>query len=163
MIKTTDICDHFSQQIQIAEPLFHNFGGTVAFYGQISTLKLFEDNVLLRKAVEEAGKGRVLVVDGGGSLRHALMGDMLAAMALENGWAGVLINGCIRDAAEISVLNIGIRALAAMPLKSLKKGEGEQDIQIRFAGVNFQPGDYLYADADGIVVAGRAVHQELPA
>jgi len=161
MIKTTDICDHFSGQIQIAEPLFHNFGGASAFHGPVSTLKLFEDNVLLREAVQQAGKGRVLVVDGGGSLRHALMGDMLAAMALENGWAGVLINGCIRDAAEISDLNLGVRALATMPLKSLKKGEGERDIQIRFAGVNFQPGDYLYADADGIVVASSAIHEAL--
>lgn len=161
MIKTTDICDHFSGQIQIAEPMFGDFGGQAAFHGPISTVKVFEDNVLLRQALEEPGEGRVLVVDGGGSLRHALMGDMLAAMAEKNGWAGVIIFGCIRDSAEISHLNIGVKALGTMPLKSLKKGEGERDIAVRFAGISFKAGNYLYADEDGIVVSQSALHDKL--
>ncbi|MDH5184610.1 MAG: ribonuclease E activity regulator RraA [Gammaproteobacteria bacterium] len=163
MIKTTDICDHFSEQIQIADPLFGDFGGQSAFHGPISTVKLFEDNVLLRQALEEQGEGRVLVVDGGGSLRHALMGDMLAAMGEKNGWAGVLINGCIRDSAEIAHIDIGVKALGTMPLKSLKQGLGERDIAVRFAGLNIKPGDYLYADEDGIVISHSPLHEKLPA
>jgi regulator of ribonuclease activity A len=161
MFKTTDICDHFSEQIQIAEPLFRDFGACQSFYGPISTVKVFEDNVLVRQALEEQGDGRVLVVDGGGSLRHALMGDMLADMGAQNGWAGVVVFGALRDSSEIAKVAIGVKALATMPLKSLKKGEGDRDIPVRFAGVNFQPGDYLYADHDGIVTSSGAVYQQL--
>ncbi|MBD3609141.1 MAG: ribonuclease E activity regulator RraA, partial [Gammaproteobacteria bacterium] len=148
MIKTTDICDHFHQQAFIAESLFGDFGGVSAFHGPVSTVKVFEDNVLVRQALEEPGEGRVLVVDGGGSMRHALMGDMLAEFGAKNGWAGVVINGCIRDSAEIAHIQIGVKALGTMPLKSLKKGEGERDSTVRFAGISFHPGDYLYADED---------------
>ena len=162
MIKTTDICDHFDEQIQILEPLFNNYGGQAAFHGPISTVKVFEDNVLLRQALEEPGAGRVLVVDGGGSRHHALMGDMLAAMAKKNGWAGMVIFGCIRDSQEISAIEIGVRALATIPLKSLKRGEGERDIPLSFAGVSFETGAYLYADHDGMVICPSALHAKLP-
>lgn len=161
MIKTTDICDHFDAQVQIAEPLFTDYGGRTAFHGPISTVKVFEDNVLLRQALEEPGAGRVLVVDGGGSLRHALMGDMLADMGNKNGWAGVIIFGCIRDSKEISDIDIGIKALATMPLKSLKKGHGDRDITVRFAGVSFKANHYLYADSDGLVICPSALHEKL--
>lgn len=161
MIKTTDICDHFSQQCQIAEPLFQNYGGVSAFHGAIATVKVFEDNVLVRQALEEPGEGRVLVVDGGGSLRHALMGDMLATMGKNNGWAGIIIFGCIRDSNEIAKIDIGVKALATMPLKSLKKGEGERDIGVGFAGISFQTNHYLYADNDGMVICPFPLHDKL--
>lgn len=155
--KTTDLCDAYSDILQIAEPIFGDFGGRVAFGGAIVTLKLFEDNSLVRAALEEAGSGRVLVVDGGGSIRCALLGDQLAELAEKNRWAGVVINGCIRDSAAIAAIDIGVKALAVHPLKSVKRGIGERDAPVRFAGVNFVPGHYLYADEDGLVVSECAL------
>ena len=137
----------------MAAPLFRDFGGRDAFAGPISTLKVFEDNALVRSALEEPGQGRVLVVDGGGSLRTALVGGNLAVLAAKNGWDGVLVYGCIRDSAEIAVVDVGVKALAAMPLKSAKRGWGERDVPVTFAGVTFQPGAWLYADRDGVIVA----------
>ncbi len=139
----------------MAEPLLADFGGIVAFHGAISTVQCFEDNTLVRAAFEAKGNGRVLVVDGGGSLRCALIGDLLAALAEENGWAGALVYGCVRDSAALAHTRIGIKALAVNPRKSVKQGAGQRDIPVRFADVTFSPGDYVYADEDGIVVSRK--------
>lgn len=154
---TTDLCDAYADTLQIAEPMLGDFGGHEAFHGPITTVKVFEDNVLVRRALEEAGEGRVLVVDGGGSLRCALLGDRLAAMAADHGWAGVVVYGCIRDSAEIAGIPLGVKALTTHPMKSFKRGEGQRDTAVRFAGVSFEPGHYLYVDADGIVASHEAV------
>ena len=151
----TDLCDEFSDELQIAEPIFDDFGGLDAFFGPIRTLKVFEDNTFVRSELETAGEGRVLVVDGGGSKRCALLGGNLAKLAEDNGWAGVVVFGCVRDVAEIEECDIGVKALAAHPLKSRKQDVGELELDVRFAGVIFREGDWLYADADGMVTAER--------
>lgn len=156
-IKTADICDEHAERVRIADPVFRVYGGRAAFGGPITTLRIFEDNVLVRSALEEPGDGRVLVVDGAGSMRCALLGDQLAALAAENGWAGVVVNGCIRDSADIAGIDIGVRALATMPLKSRKLGRGERDVPVAFAGVQFEPDQYLYADEDGLLVSAEAL------
>ncbi len=152
---TPDLCDRYSDthHLQIAEPIFRPFGGRSAFSGCVTTLKIFEDNVLLRTVLEEKVKNRVLVVDGGGSHRCALLGGNLAKLASDNGWQGIIVYGCIRDSVEIDRLPIGIRALHTHPLKSHKKGGGDRDILVTFAGINFRTGYYVYADEDGIVVS----------
>lgn len=153
--KTPDLCDQFADahHLQIAEPIFKTFGGASAFWGRVTTLKTFEDNVLLRQILAEKVQDRVLVVDGGGSHRCALFGGNLARLACDNGWRGIIVYGCIRDSVEISQLPIGIRALHTHPMKSHKRGTGDRDCLTTFAGVNFRTGAYLYADEDGIVVA----------
>lgn len=153
--KTADLCDAHGDQVQIAEPVFGDFGGNVAFHGQTSTVRCFEDNSLVRAAFETHGAGRVLVVDGGGSLRCALIGDQLAALAAKNGWAGAIVNGCIRDSADVASVEVGLKALAAHPRRSRKKGQGERDIPVHFADVTFTPGHYVYADEDGVIVSGE--------
>ncbi|HSK99591.1 MAG TPA: ribonuclease E activity regulator RraA [Rubrobacteraceae bacterium] len=152
---TADLCDDFDDLVRVAEPLFGDYGGRSSFLGEIETVRVFEDNVLVREALEEEGGGRVLVVDGGGSTRCALIGDKLASMAHENGWAGVVVNGCIRDSAEVADVPLGVKALHAVPRRSVKEGVGERGVTVEFAGISFSPGERLYADADGIVVAGR--------
>jgi regulator of ribonuclease activity A len=119
----------------------------------VSSVRCFEDNSRIKEALESPGEGRVLVVDGGGSRRHALLGGNLGAAAVKNGWAGVIIHGCLRDSAELAPLPLGIRALGTMPLRSEKRGEGVRDVPVRFAGVTFRPGDWVYADEDGVVVS----------
>ena len=155
---TTDLSDAHPEA-QTCEPLFRDFGGRKAFHGTIVTLKVFEDNALVRATLEEKGEGRVLVVDGGGSLRCALVGGLLGALAVKNGWTGIVVNGCIRDAAEIAGQDVGVKALATHPRKS-EKGlhSAHRDKAVQFAGVTFRPGAWLYADADGIVVAEKALH-----
>lgn len=153
--KTADLCDRFEPDLQLAAPVFRDFGGRPAFCGYMTTVKLFEDNALVRKILEAPGAGRVLVVDGGGSLRCALVGDNLAKLAFDHGWAGIVVNGCIRDAAEIAHIKIGVKALATSPQKSIKTGKGEIDVVVRFAEATFIPGHYLYSDADGIILAPR--------
>ena len=152
---TPDICDDFSEKLQILEPLFTEFGGKEKFSGEIVTIKCFEDNSLVKQTLATAGDGKVLVVDGGGSKRCALLGDLLGAMAVQNGWQGVLVNGCVRDVEILKEMNFGVRALHSYPLKSNKRGEGQLNVSVRFAGVGFEPGQYLYADENGIVVAGQ--------
>ncbi len=156
-LKTTDIFDKYGDAIQIADAIFNDYGGNKVFEGKITTLKLFEDNVLIQEAVQEPGEGRVLVVDGGGSIRTALVGDHLVGRAAENHWAGIVINGAIRDSREVGQLPIGVKALRAHPRRPGKKRIGERDIPVTFAGVTFTPGAYLYADEDGIVVAQERV------
>lgn len=156
MLATADICDDHPEA-RAAEPIFRDFGGHFGFGGPIATVKVFEDNVLVRTALEEDGEGRVLVVDGGGSKRCALLGGRLAALARDNGWAGVIVYGCIRDAAEIARVEVGVKALATHPQKSTKRGEGSRGEVVTFAGVTFTPGAYVYADADGVVVTEKPV------
>lgn len=157
IMKTADLYDDYMDEVQVAAPIFRDFGGEVAFHGRIATVKLHEDNSLVRQTLREAGNGRVLVIDGGGSLRCALVGDRLAQLAIDNAWAGLVVYGCIRDSADIGAMPIGVKALAAMPRKSVKRGAGVADIPVRFADVTFTPGHYLYADADGILVAAQAL------
>ena len=150
-----DICDEFFEEIAVLDPLFSDFGAKRKFCGEIVTVKCFEDNSLVRDQVQMEGRGRVLVVDGGGSLRRALLGDLLAAKASENGWEGLLINGCVRDVEILQSIDLGVKALNRHPMKTDKRGEGQLGIALTFAGVWMHPGDFLYADANGVVVAPR--------
>lgn len=154
-IKTADLYDAYGDTLQVAAPMFRHFGRREAFAGPIATVKVFEDNTLVRASLEAAGRGRVLVVDGGGSLRCALVGDLLAQLAIDNEWAGIVINGCVRDSKEIDAMDIGIKALAANPARSDKRGEGQEAITVIFAGISFTPGHYVYADSDGILVSKK--------
>ena len=148
-----DICDEFPEEISVLEPLFSNFGGRQRFSGEIITIRCFEDNSLLRDVVRDEGRGRVIVVDGGGSLRRALLGDMLAAIAEENGWQGIVINGCVRDVEILETIDLGVKALNCHPVKTDKRGEGQLNVPVSFAGVHFRPGQYLYTDKNGTAVA----------
>lgn len=150
---TADLYDQFADRVQVALPMFNDYGNKRKFCGPISTLKVHEDNALVRSALEEKGEGRVLVVDGGGSLRCALVGDMLAKIGRENAWQGIIVYGCIRDSALIATMDIGVKALNTNPKKSIKKGTGERDIPVEFANIKFSPGDFVYADEDGVLVA----------
>jgi regulator of ribonuclease activity A len=150
---TADLCDENGDRVQVCEPVFHAFGGRRAFHGPISTIRCFEDNSRVKEAVESPGQGKVLVVDGGGSRRRALLGDKLGEAAVRNGWAGVIIHGCIRDSAELGRMDLGVRALGTIPLRSDKRGEGERDVPVRFAGVTFRPGEFVYVDEDGVIVS----------
>jgi regulator of ribonuclease activity A len=152
---TTDLCDAHMDSIAVLEPILRPFGGAARFSGEMATLKVFEDNTLVRTLLSEPGNGRVLVIDGGGSLRCALVGDKLGELAVANGWAGIVVYGAIRDSVALGTLPLGIRALATHPLKSIKRGEGQRDIPLRFGGVHFEPGHWLYADEDGIVVSAQ--------
>jgi regulator of ribonuclease activity A len=156
---TADLCDAHEGKIRIAAPIFHSYGGKPAFCGPIATLKLFEDNGLVRKTLDTAGNGRVLVIDGGGSLRCALLGDQLAALAVRNGWAGVVVWGCIRDSVAIGTMDLGVLALATHPQKTVKKNLGEIEVSVSVAGVDFVPGEWLYADADGLIVSAEPLVQ----
>ncbi len=159
---TADLCDKYEERlragrVRVVEPMFNAYGGRSGFHGPISTLKLFEDNSLVRKALEAPGEGRVLVIDGGGSLRCALIGDQLAQLGADNGWGGMLVYGCIRDSQAIGTMNVGVLALDTHPLKSIKKGVGEAGIPVTFGGVTFHPGEWLYADPDGVIVSPDAL------
>lgn len=154
---TTDISDHHGDRVQIVDPIFRAYGGRAQFAGPIATLKVFEDNSLVRSALETQGHGRVLVIDGGGSLRCALVGGQLGELAVQNGWSGIVVWGCVRDSGELNTQDVGIRALAAHPRKSVKRGEGCRDLVLHFAGASFTPGHWLYADEDGIVLACEPV------
>jgi regulator of ribonuclease activity A len=160
--KTPDLLDANEQLtntgvIRVVAPMFQRYGARPAFSGQIVTLKLFEDNSLVREAVGEEGKGRVLVIDGGGSLRCALVGDQLAILAHKNGWEGMIVYGCIRDSGDINQIDIGVRALNTHPMKSIKKGAGDRNINVCFGGVTFEPGEWIYADEDGVIVSSSAL------
>lgn len=142
---TPDLCDDFPERIKVVEPGFNSYGGNAVFSGQIVTIKCHEDNSLVREQVFQEGQGKVLVVDGGGSTRRALLGDMLAEQAVAN--------GCIRDVEVIAEMNLGVKALATHPMKTDKKGIGELNVSVRFYGVDFIPGHYLYADLNGMVIS----------
>ncbi|MDD9807275.1 MAG: ribonuclease E activity regulator RraA, partial [Gammaproteobacteria bacterium] len=151
-MKTADLCDSFPDRVAVARPVLRDFGGARSFHGAIATVQCFEDNSLVRKTLESDGRGRVLVVDGGGSMRRALLGDQLAELAIRNHWSGVVINGCIRDSAVIGTLPLGVKALGTHPLKSEKKDRGKVNLPVYFAEIEFTPGAWLYADEDGVVV-----------
>jgi regulator of ribonuclease activity A len=157
--KTPDLCDEFEAElgktVRVVAPMFQRYGGRNSFSGQIVTLKIFEDNSLVRTAFAENGEGKVLVIDGGGSLRCALVGDQLAILAQKNGWEGIVVYGCIRDSGDINGLNIGVRALNTHPQKSIKKNVGDRDIAVTFGGVTFNPGEWLYTDEDGVLVSSK--------
>ena len=155
MFKTADLCDDHSDSLSIAQPLFNDYGKNISFCGEISTVKCFEDNSLVRKQLEQPGKSRVLVIDGGGSNRCAMVGDILAQMGADNGWSGIIVYGCIRDSGVIATINIGVKAMGTMPLKSVKKGEGDIDIPVHFADVDFIPGHFAYADEDGVILSAN--------
>lgn len=156
-LATTDLSDAHTDIVGHAEPIFFDYGGRTNFHGAITTLKIYEDNVLVRAAVESPGMGRVLVVDGGGSMRCALFGGNLAKLGADNGWAGVVIFGCVRDRDEIQDEVLGIKALGHHPRRSDRKGQGDVDIPVTFAGLTFRPGDWLYADRDGLIIAPHAL------
>ena len=156
-ISICDLCDAHEAEVQIAEPVFKNYGGQVAFSGRIQTVKCHEDNSLVKELVATPGDGRVLVVDGGGSLRRSLLGDQLAATAIRNEWVGIIVFGAIRDIEVIGTLEIGVKALNVIPLKTEKRGIGEKGMPVSFAGVTFTPGAYVYADSDGIIVCDNAL------
>jgi regulator of ribonuclease activity A len=155
--RTADLCDQFSDELAICDPLFRDYGGASRFAGPVVTIKCFEDNSRVRDLTAERGDARVLVIDAGGSTRRAVLGDLLAQKAVDNGWRGILVFGCVRDSAALATMPIGIKAIGSCPLKTDKRGEGQRDLPVSFAGVTFQPGDWLYADADGVIVARRAL------
>ena len=153
---TCDLCDAHKNDVsgdfRVLAPVFKSYGGVDKFCGEVVTIKCFEDNTWVKAAVDSPGAARVLVVDGGRSLRRALLGGNLGSAAAKNGWAGVVIDGCVRDVAELAQCNTGIRALAAIPLPTEKRGEGQSDVAVQIQGVWVRPGDWLYADEDGMVV-----------
>ena len=155
-ILTPDLCDAHPE-VQVVEPMFGNFGGREAFGGEIVTVKCFEDNSVVKEQVAKPGKGKVMVVDGGGSMRAALLGDMLADQAVENGWEGLLIYGCIRDVDAIGETDLGVQALGTYPRKTEKRGLGDLNVPVTFGGVTFQPGHYVYADNNGVVVSTKSL------
>lgn len=156
-ISTPDLCDQYENDtavdLRVLDGIFRDFGGKSDFHGQAVTIKCFEDNSVVKKLVDTPGLGRVIVMDGGGSLRRAILGDMLAENAAKNGWAGLVINGCIRDCVEIAVTDIGVKAISTHPMKTEKRGLGDLDIPIRFAGQTINPGDWVYADRNGVLIS----------
>lgn len=155
---TTDLCDANPDKVNVALPIgFKHYGGNTNFNGEIYTIKCHEDNSFVRKALETDGTGKVLVVDGGGSLRCALLGDMLGELAVKNKWNGIIVYGCIRDSVAMAKLPVGVMALATIPLKSNKRNEGQEKIALHFAGISFVPGHFLYADEDGIITSAAAL------
>lgn len=150
---TPDLCDHYADSITIADSIFQDFGGNHCFYGEVVTVSCFEDNSKVRELAFSQGHGKVIVVDGKASCRRALLGDMLAENAMNNGWKGIVINGAVRDVCTISKLNFGVKALCAFPLPTEKKGLGEIGAPLEFAGIQLMSGDYIYCDRNGIVVS----------
>lgn len=149
---TADLVDDIGPDVRSCDLQFRQFGGRSEFAGPITTVQCFEDNALLKSVLSQPGNGGVLVIDGGGSLHAALVGDVIAGLALDNGWAGIIINGSVRDAATLRTLDIGVKALGTNPRKSSKDGAGQRDVTVEFGGVTFTPGHIAYSDDDGIVV-----------
>jgi len=150
---TPDLCDAHPDRVRVVTGLhWISYGGVAAFSGPIETVRCFEDNSRVKETLAEPGRGRVLVIDGGGSLRHALLGDMIAGDAMDNGWHGVLIHGACRDVEVLARLEFGVFALGCIPIKSVRRGEGERGVPLSFGGVRFRPGDHLWADANGVVL-----------
>ena len=163
---TADLCDAHPEQVRVLDPIingcsFNNYGGRRSFWGEIVTIKCHEDNSLVKDQANQPGQGKVMVVDGGGSMRRALLGDMIAEKATQNAWEGIVIYGCIRDADAIGVLDLGVKALNTNPLKTEKRGMGDLNRVLTFGGVSFNPGEYLYADNDGVIVSSEALKKGL--
>lgn len=157
--KTADLCDANEDSVRVLDLPLRDYGGQVSFHGPVSTIRALEDNSRVREAVAEPGAGRVLVIDGGGSTRRSMLGDNLAAMAAKNGWGGVVVHGVIRDTEAIGQLPLGVKALGTCPRKTEKLGQGLRDVPLQFGGIAIAPGDWLYADEDGVVVFGGPVAQ----
>ncbi|GAA3601157.1 ribonuclease E activity regulator RraA [Marihabitans asiaticum] len=154
---TPDLCDDHPDDVRVLAPGWLDFGGREAFAGPVVTIACFEDNSLVKALVEEDGRGRVVVVDGGGSLRKALLGDQIAEQLAAKGWSGLVISGAVRDVEVLRTLDLGVRALGSVPLRTAKRGLGDRDVPVTITGVRLAPGDHLYADATGIVVADHAL------
>jgi regulator of ribonuclease activity A len=156
-LSTCDLCDKYGEKARVVPPAFRHFGGKRRFHGPVVTARCPEDNSRLKELANTAGAGRVLVIDGGGSLRRALLGDMIGKEALDHGWAGVVVHGAVRDCAALAELELGVMALGLMPRRSLKNGDGQVDLVVEIAGVVCAPGDMLFADEDGIVLIDPAL------
>lgn len=153
---TCDLYDRFEATARVADPVFRDFGRRHRFSGEAVTVKCFEDNSRVKELLATPGKGKVLVVDGGGSLRAALMGDLIAKSAVKNEWEGVIIHGCVRDTGVLATLDLGIKALGAIPRKTVRNGEGQIGLPVTFAGLRVAPGDRIFADEDGVLVLDAA-------
>lgn len=158
VIATADLCDAHPDAVKVCQTPFRSFGQVTTFHGPIRTLSVLDDNALVRQTLERPGQGAVLVVNGGGSLKRALVGDNLAKLAIDNGWAGIVVHGAVRDTAVINTMDIGVKALGTIPLRADRDVIGEIDIPTAFGGVIFTPGDWLYADEDGLIVSSRRLH-----
>ncbi len=158
---TSALCDIYQEQVDVVEPMFSNFGGKTSFAGQITTVKCFEDNGLIRSILEQDGEGRVLLIDGGGSLRRALIDAELAALAEDNDWQGLVVYGCVREIDDLEEMDIGIQALASIPVGASNNAIGEVDVPVNFGGVTFLPEDFLYADNTGIILSQEALDIDL--
>ncbi|QPB81651.1 ribonuclease E activity regulator RraA [Pseudoalteromonas rubra] len=158
---TSDLCDHFADAVDVLEPMFINFGGQSAFSGRIKTLKCFENNELINQVLQQDGTGQILLVDGGGSTRRALIDIELAELAMENNWQGIVVYGAVRHVEELEECELGIQAIASIPVAADSQGSGEQGIPVNFAGVSFYDDDYLYADATGIIISAEELQLEV--
>jgi regulator of ribonuclease activity A len=154
---TADLCDAHEAHLRSCLLQFRQFGALTRFHGEVRTVKCYDDNVLLRRTLETPGSGKVLVVDGAGYLGSALIGDQIALLAQQNGWAGVVINGAVRDVVALAAIGIGVKALGSNPRKSGKAGIGQVDVPVTLGGVTFHPGDWLYSDEDGVLVSAEAL------
>lgn len=152
-IDTSELCDLYAEQVDVVEPIFSSFGGVSNFYGKVTTVKCFESNGLIAEVLEENGEGRVLVVDGGGAVRRGLIDVELAQLAVDNGWEGIIVYGAVRQIQQLENLDIGIHALAPIPVSADESTAGESDIPVNFGGVTFFPEDYIYADLTGIILS----------
>ncbi|TMP35061.1 ribonuclease E activity regulator RraA [Pseudoalteromonas rubra] len=158
---TSDLCDHFADAVDVLEPMFINFGGQSAFSGRIKTLKCFENNELINQTLQQDGTGQILLIDGGGSTRRALIDIELAELAIENSWQGIIVYGAVRHVEELEECDIGIQAIASIPVAADSHGSGEQGIPVNFAGVSFYDDDFLYADATGIIISAEELLLEV--
>ena len=152
-IDTSELCDLYAEQVDVVEPIFSSFGGVSNFYGKVTTVKCFESNGLIAEVLEENGEGRVLVVDGGGAVRRGLIDTELAQLAVDNGWEGIIVYGAVRQIQQLENLDIGIHALAPIPVSADESRAGESDVPVNFGGVTFFPEDYIYADLTGIILS----------
>ena len=155
--KTADLCDANQDGVQVVLPGLKNFGGKPRFYGEIVTIQAMGDFSQVREQVNVSGTGKVLVIDNEGALDRAMLGDLLTAAAAENGWQGIVINGCIRDSADIAAMEIGVKALATIPARGAREGKGELNLELQFMGASFRPGEFLYSDEDGIILSTNAL------
>ena len=155
--KTADLCDEFHDEVRVVLPGLQDFGGRARFHGEVVTVRALGDFSRVREQLRSTGAGRVLVVDNQASLQAAMLGDLLAAAAIENGWQGVVVNGCIRDSADIAAMDLGVRALGCVPARGKRDEFGEVNVKLEFLGTEFRPGDFLYSDEDGILLSARAL------
>lgn len=159
-IDTSTLCDIYLDQVDVVEPIFSNFGGLTSFHGKVTTVKCFENNGLIAEILEENGEGRVLLVDGGGAVRQALLDAELAQLAADNGWEGIIVYGAVRQIQQLENIDIGIQALAPIPVGANNSNQGEADIPVNFGGVTFFPEDYAYADLTGIILSQEPLDLE---